>query len=41
MHLRLAEVDNLYPGLLTAVLKGAAAERPASEEGTRPGTKGG
>ena len=28
MHLRLEEVERLYPGLLTAVLKGSADEQP-------------
>ena len=29
MHLRLEEVERLHPGLLTAVLKGAAEEQPS------------
>lgn len=33
MHLRLAEVEKLYPGLLQSVLKGAAGEQPAPDEG--------
>ena len=36
MHLRLEEVDKLYPGLLPAVLKGAAAEQPTRDDGEAP-----
>jgi len=32
LHLRLEEVEELYPGLLTAVLKGAAKEQPARDD---------
>lgn len=36
MHLRLAEIEELYPGLLAAVLKGAAAEKSARDDRTVP-----
>ena len=37
MHLRLEEVERLYPGLLSAVLKGAAEEQPRRDDGEAPG----
>lgn len=36
MHLRLAEVENLYPGLLTAVLQGAAEEQSTRDRKPAP-----
>ena len=36
MHLRLKEVEKLYPGLLKAVLKGAAEEQPGRDDGEAP-----
>ncbi len=36
MRLRLEEVEALYPGLLTAVLKGAAEEQPARDDAHAP-----
>ncbi len=36
MHLRLAEIEQLYPGLLTAVLKGAAEEKPTRDQASAP-----
>lgn len=36
MHLRLAEVEQLYPGLLSAVLTGAAEERRARDDRDTP-----
>jgi hypothetical protein len=36
MHLRLEEVEKLYPGLLKAVLKGAAEEQPGRDDGEAP-----
>ena len=36
MHLRLEEIEELYPGLLTAVLKGAADEQPRRDDGDAP-----
>lgn len=36
MHLRLEEVEKLYPGLLSAVLKGAAEEQPRRDDGEAP-----
>ena len=36
MHLRLKEIEELYPGLLTAVLKGAAEEQPGRDDGDAP-----
>jgi DNA-binding transcriptional ArsR family regulator len=36
MHLRLDEVEKLYPGLLSAILKGAAEEQPARDDGDVP-----
>jgi len=36
MHLRLEEIEQLYPGLLKAVLKGAEEEQPARDDGEAP-----
>ena len=35
MHLRLTEIEAVYPGLLTAVLKGAAAEEQPKRDTQR------
>jgi AcrR family transcriptional regulator len=36
MHLRLEEIEELYPGLLTAVLKGASEEHPGRDDRDAP-----